>query len=111
MYCLEKRRLWGDPIVALQYLKRAYKQEADRLFTWSDNDRIRGKGFERKEGRLRLDITIQSAAALTTRAAQKSYGCPIPEGVQSQVGCSPGQQRVSNLVVGNPAHRREIGTR
>ena len=31
---LEKRRLQGDIIVAFQYLKGAYKQEEEQLFTW-----------------------------------------------------------------------------
>ena len=41
MFSLEERRLWGDLIVAFQYLKGAYKQEGDQLFTWFDNDRTR----------------------------------------------------------------------
>jgi len=30
---LEKSRLWGDPIVAFQYLKGACRKEGDRLFS------------------------------------------------------------------------------
>ena len=41
---LEKRRLWGDLIVAFQYLKGAYKQEGERLFMRVDGDRTRGNG-------------------------------------------------------------------
>ena len=41
-FSLEKRRLWGDLIVAFQYLKRAYKQEGERLFVRVDGDRTRG---------------------------------------------------------------------
>ena len=33
LFILEKRRLQGDLIVAFQYLKGAYNQERDRLFT------------------------------------------------------------------------------
>jgi len=39
---LEKRRLWGDLIVAFQYLKGAYKQEGEQLFTRMGSDRTRG---------------------------------------------------------------------
>ena len=53
---LEKRRLWEDLIAAFQYLKAAYKQERDQLFTCSDSDRTRRNCFKQKEGRFRLDI-------------------------------------------------------
>ena len=33
LFSLEKRRLWGDLIVAFQYLKGAYKQKGEQLFT------------------------------------------------------------------------------
>ena len=36
---LEKRRLWGDLIVAFQNLKGTYKQEGEQLFMWLDHDR------------------------------------------------------------------------
>ena len=42
LFCLEKRRLWGDLIVAFQHLKGTYKQEGQRLFTRVDSDRTRG---------------------------------------------------------------------
>ena len=42
LFCLEKRRLWEDLIVAFQYGKGAYKQVGERLFTRVDSDRTRG---------------------------------------------------------------------
>ena len=48
LFILEKIRLCGDFIVAFQYLKEAYKQEVDRLFTQSDNDSKGGNGLKLK---------------------------------------------------------------
>ena len=56
LFCLEKRRLWGDPRVAFQHLKEGYEKEEDRPFSRICCDRTRGNGFELKEGRFRLDI-------------------------------------------------------
>ena len=56
MFSLEKRRLREDPIVAFQYLKGAYKQEGEQLFTRVGSDRTRGDGFKLGQGRFRLNI-------------------------------------------------------
>ena len=53
---LEERRLCGDPVVAFQNLKGAYKQEGQRLFMWVDGDRTRGTGFKLRQGRFKLDM-------------------------------------------------------
>ena len=55
-FSLKKRRLRGDLIAAFQYLNGAYKQERSQLFEMIDNSRIRGDGFNLKEGRFRLDV-------------------------------------------------------
>ena len=51
-----KRRLRGDLIVAFQYLKRAYKQEGERLCMRVDSDRTRRNGLKLRQGKFSLDI-------------------------------------------------------
>ncbi|KGL96788.1 hypothetical protein N301_15924, partial [Charadrius vociferus] len=53
---LEKRRLWGDLIVAFQSLKGAYRRAGEGLFTRACSDRTRGNGYKLEEGRFRLNI-------------------------------------------------------
>jgi len=53
---LEKRRLWGDLIVACQYLKGTYKQEGGWLFTRVGSNRTRGNVFQLRQGRLNLHV-------------------------------------------------------
>ena len=53
---MERRRVQGDLIVAFQYLKGAYKQEGEQLFTRVDRDRTKGNGFKLRQERFRLDI-------------------------------------------------------
>ena len=56
MFSSKKTRFWGDLIVAFQYLKGAYKQEGEQMFTRVDSDRTRGNGLKLGQGRFRLDI-------------------------------------------------------
>ena len=55
LFSLERRKLWGDLLVAFQNLKEDYKHEGKQLFRQVDSDRTRGNGFKLKEGRFRLD--------------------------------------------------------
>ena len=95
--------------MAFQYLKGAYKQEGEWLFTRVDSDRTREKGLRVRQGRFRLDIRrkffhAEGGDALE-QVAQGGCGCPIPGGIQGQAGCGSGQPA---LVVGDPAHSRGV---
>ena len=46
----DARKLSGDMTAAVQYLKRAYRKDGDRLFSRACSDRTRGDGFKMKEG-------------------------------------------------------------
>ena len=69
--------------MAFEYLKVAYKQEGDRLFTVSGSDRTRGNGFKLEEGRFRLDFRgkfflMQMVVGLGTSCPERLWRCSRP---------------------------------
>jgi len=52
LFSLEKGRLQGDLIAALQYLKGAYRKDGENLFGRACCDRTRSNCFKLREGRL-----------------------------------------------------------
>ena len=115
MFSLKKRGLWGDLVAAFQYLKGAYKQEGSQLFDRVDNSRTRGNDFKLKEGRFRLDIRGKFFTKRVVRCWNRlprevGCGCPVPGGVQGQVGWGPGQPGlVLNVELGGPACGGGVG--
>ena len=56
LFSLEKKTLWGDLIVAFQYLKGACRKDGYHLCSKACCERIRINDFKLWEGRFRLDI-------------------------------------------------------
>ena len=56
LFSLEKRGLRRDLMVSFLYLKGAYKQEGEGLFTRVDSDGTRGNGCKQRQGRFTLDM-------------------------------------------------------
>ena len=98
--------------MAFQYLKGAYKQEGEQLFTWVDSDRTRGNSFKLRQERFRLDIRrnffTQRVVMHWNRLPKEVVDAPSLEAFQGQAGCGSGQP---GLVGGNPAHSRGFETR
>ena len=71
----QKRRLWGDLIVAFQYLKGAYRKAGKGLLIRAGSDRMRGNGFKLEKGRFRLGIRKKIfTVRLVEKVAQRDCG-------------------------------------
>lgn len=64
------------------YLKGAYKQDGDELFTWSDSDRSRGYSFKLKEEEIQVrcqeGVPYSESGEALDWAAQRGCGCLRP---------------------------------
>jgi len=110
LFSLEKRRFWGDVIVAFQYLKGAYRKDGDELFGGVCCNRIRGNGFKLKEGRFRLDIRkkffYNEGGEILEQVGHRGSRCPFTASVQGEVGRGSEQP---GLVEDVPAYCRGVG--
>ena len=68
------QKLWGDLIMTFQYLREAYRQEGAQLFTWFDNDKMRGNVFKLQDGRFILYFII--IFFFTQRLVRHWHSCP-----------------------------------
>ena len=56
------------------------------------------------------EVLCYESGKVLKQAAQRGCGCPIPEGVQGQVGWGPGQPGlVLNVEIGGPACSGGVG--
>ena len=94
--------------MAFQYLKGAYKQEGEWLFTRVNSDRLRGNGL--RQGIFRLDIRrkLFTQRVVTRLPKEVVDALSLEAFIQGQAGCGSGQP---GLVVGDPAHSRGVETR
>ena len=83
LFSLENGRLQGDLGAAFQYLKGAYRNDGERLFTRVCSERTRGSGCKLKEGRFRLDIRkkffTMRVVKHWTRFPREGVVAPSPE--------------------------------
>ena len=107
----KKRRLRGDLIVAFQFLKGAYRQEGEQLFTRVDGDRTRGNGFKLRQGRFRLDIRrkffTQRVVTHWNRLLKEVVNAPSLEAFKARLDVALGSLVCRS---GGPAQSREVET-
>ncbi|KAK4806619.1 hypothetical protein QYF61_013874 [Mycteria americana] len=72
LFSLEKRRLRGHLLAALQYLEGAYKQAGERLFTRACSDKTKGKNHPSVTAQLVLQLQQVGTGANAPSAA--GYG-------------------------------------
>ena len=69
------------------------------------------QGGENTSSRVVREIFYREVGEALAQAAQRGCGCPMPGGVQGQVGWGPRQpDLVPDVVVGTPAQSRGVGT-
>jgi len=80
--------------VAFQYLKGAYKQEGERLFTRVDSDRTRGIGLKLRQGWFRLDIRrkffTQRVVRLWNRLPKEVVDAPFLKAIKARLDVALG---------------------
>lgn len=105
LFSLEKKRLQGDPIVALKYLTGVRTKEGEGLFTTVWSDRTRGKGFKQRDlDKILGNILYCGGGKALKQVAERNCGCPTTVSLQEpQAGCRSGQP---GLVKGVPSHGR-----
>ena len=55
------------------------------------------------------EVSYSESGEVLAQAAQRSCGCPLPEGIQGQARCRPGQpELMPYLVDDNPDHSRQL---
>ena len=83
MFSLEKREGSRENSLQPYSTDKAFKEEGDKLFTWSDSNRTRRNGFELKERRFRLDVRrkllIQKVMRQWHRLPREDVGAPSLE--------------------------------
>ena len=112
LFSLEKRRLQGNLIAALQYLKGAYKKAGKGHFRRTCSDRTSGNGFKLREGTFRLDLGrkffTMRGVRHWKRLSREVMAAPSLEAFKARLCGALGP---TGLVEGVPAHGRGVGSR
>jgi len=110
LFSLEKRRQWGDLIVAFQYLKETYRKDGENLFSRACCDRTRSNGFKLRMCRFRLDIRKKifmiRVVKLWSRLPREIVESPSLETYKARLD---GARSKPGLVEGVPACCKTVG--